>query len=232
MSAENIYQILRASGLTKEGTCGLMGNMMAESSMKSNIAQRGMTSLSDEQYTAKADLGQIDFEHDSVGYGLCQWTYWSRKQKLILFAKQKHVSVGDETMQVNFCLKELKEEFPAIWNLLRSSHDMYECTRRVCIDYERPAENNIDVRYQFAQDFFNEYSNVVDVNYSPLVGDVTEETNVAVDNAQNSDRFFDLKIGIIQYIMSVDGYWGDPDGHKSQDFFGALRQYLEDMQKV
>ena len=54
MSARDIYAKLIAAGLTHEGTCGLMGNMQAESGMKSNIVQRGMTALSDEEYTAAA----------------------------------------------------------------------------------------------------------------------------------------------------------------------------------
>ena len=64
MSIKTIYKALIDAGLTPEGACGLMGNMMAESSMKADIAQRGMTALSDEQYTAAADAGTIDFVHD------------------------------------------------------------------------------------------------------------------------------------------------------------------------
>ena len=37
MSARDIYAKLIAAGLTHDGTCGLMGNMQAESGMKSNI---------------------------------------------------------------------------------------------------------------------------------------------------------------------------------------------------
>ena len=33
MSNKTIYDQLRAVGMTAEGACGLMGNMMAESSM-------------------------------------------------------------------------------------------------------------------------------------------------------------------------------------------------------
>ena len=87
MSNKTIYDALISAGLTQEGACGLMGNMMAESTMKSNIAQRGMTGLSDEQYTAAADNDMISFATDSVGYGLCQWTSSDRKAKLLAFAK-------------------------------------------------------------------------------------------------------------------------------------------------
>ena len=80
MTAKEIYDILRAGGLTRAGALGMLGNMAAESSLKESIAQRGMTKLSDEQYTAAADKGLIDFAHDSVGYGYCQWTLGKRKK--------------------------------------------------------------------------------------------------------------------------------------------------------
>ncbi len=158
MSARDIYiQLLRA-GLTHEGACGLMGNMQAESTLKANIAQRGMTELSDEEYTRQVDsypVAQAKFVHDSVGYGLCQWTYWSRKQALLNFARSRGVSVGDEGMQVDFCVKELSTEYSALWAYLRQTGDAYEAASRVCTEYERPAVNNITVRAGYANQFAN-----------------------------------------------------------------------------
>ena len=124
MSARDIYAKRIAAGLTHEGTCGLMGNMQAESALKANIAQRGMTALSDEEYTAAAAEWPVKFIHDGVGYGLCQWTYWSRKQALFNFAQARGVSVGDEGMQVEFCISELKTDYPGLWALLCSVTDI------------------------------------------------------------------------------------------------------------
>ena len=157
MSNQTIYQALKLAGLTSEGACGLMGNMKAESGMKSNIAQRGMTAMSDEEYTAAADAGMIDFVNDSVGYGLSQWTCWSRKKGLMDFAKTKHVSVGDEDMQVQYCLKELND-YPGVLSVLKTSTDLKRCSDIVCTDFERPAHNNLDQRYNFALEFYNQFS--------------------------------------------------------------------------
>lgn len=158
MSAETIYRRLIQVGLTPAGACGLMGNMYAESSMKANIAQRGMTSLSDEEYTAAADNGTIDFVHDAVGYGLCQWTYYSRKQGLRDFAKSRGTSVGDEETQVEFCLHELKTGYSGLWALLCSVNDVYTAASEVCTVYERPAVNNIAVRASFGNEFYNQFA--------------------------------------------------------------------------
>ena len=155
MSARDIYAKLIAAGLTHEGTCGLMGNMQAESGMKSNIAQRGMTALSDEEYTAAAAEWPVKFIHDGVGYGLCQWTYWSRKQALFNFAQERGASVGDEGMQVEFCISELKNDYPGLWALLCSVTDIYTAASEVCTVYERPAVNNITVRAGYANQISN-----------------------------------------------------------------------------
>ena len=155
MSARDIYAKLIAAGLTHEGTCGLMGNMQAESTLKANIAQRGMTALSDEEYTAAAAEWPVKFIHDGVGYGLCQWTYWSRKQALFNFAQERGANVGDEGMQVEFCISELKNDYPGLWALLCSVTDIYTAASEVCTVYERPAVNNITVRAGYANQFAN-----------------------------------------------------------------------------
>lgn len=212
MSNQSIYDSLRAAGMTKEGACGLMGNMMAESGMKANIAQRGMTKLSDEQYTAAADNGLIDFAFDQVGYGLYQLTFHTRKKNYLLFCKSRGCSVGDEQAQVDFCIKELKEDYPVLWKLLTESHDVFQCAQRICVDFERPAVNNVGTRYQFAQEFFNEFAN---------------GTPTPAPTPSNRD----WKIAIIQFIMSGDGYWdAEVDGLKSQTFFDKLREYIKDME--
>lgn len=158
MSAETIYTRLIQAGLTPAGACGLMGNMYAESSMKANIAQRGMTSLSDDEYTASADNGTIDFVHDAVGYGLCQWTYYSRKHGLLSFAHSRGKSIGDEETQVDFCLHELQTSYPGLLALLKSVNDVYTAASEVCTVYERPAVNNIGVRARFGEEFYSQFA--------------------------------------------------------------------------
>ena len=229
MSTRTIYDMLRAAGLTAEGACGLMGNMQAESTMKANIAQRGMTGMSDEDYTFAADNGTIDFAHDLVGYGLCQWTDGPRKAALLSACKSRGVSVGDEHAQVLFALLELQRDYPMLLLELRSSHDMYKCTADVCTQFERPAVNNIDARYQYAQQFYNDFcgSGALAEEHAAQA-QVTQPTQLT---DEQKARFWDLKIAMIQLVMSADGYWSKDnlDGYKSAEFISALRQYTEDM---
>ena len=175
MGALSILQALVAAGMTVEAACAMGGNMMAESGMKANIAQRGMTKLTDEQYTQAADAGTIDFVNDAVGYGLCQWTYKTRKQHLLEYAKSRGVSVGDEFTQVQFCLTELKTDFSDLWKYLCETNGGYTATERICKEYERPVVNNIEVRYKYAQELWTKYGEALTAGRLPPADDIDRE---------------------------------------------------------
>ena len=160
MSEKTIWSALKAAGLTDAGAAGLMGNMMCESAMKADNVQDGM-GYSDAAYTSGVDSGQISrdsFMRDARGYGLCQWTFYSRKAALYDFAKSCGVSIGNEDMQVQFCLHELPGEAPDTFALLKTSDDLRKCAEWVCRYYERPAVNNIQDRYNAGMKFYEKYA--------------------------------------------------------------------------
>lgn len=162
MSKLTILTALVRGGMTPIAACAMGGNMMCESRMQPDIAQRGMTTLTDAEYTAAADSGTIDFAHDAVGYGLCQWTYFTRKQRLLEYAKSMGASVGDEAMQVDFCLAELKTEARELWEFLKVTQDLYGAAARICKEYERPAVNNIADRANAGNALYMQYGSRLD----------------------------------------------------------------------
>lgn len=219
MTAKEIYRILRAGGLSRAGALGMLGNMMAESGLKSNIAQRGMTSLSDEEYTRQADEGLIDFAFDGVGYGLYQLTYHKRKEGYLRFCKEHGKSVGDGETQCEFCLKELREDYPSLYKTLCASTDIDQCSDLICTQFERPAVNNLTVRRGYAHQFENE---------------VLEVTEVATFKDPIKATFHpDPSVKQIQYVMFDNGYWPIEkiNGYKSKEFFSKLREFTDDMEK-
>lgn len=151
-NAKRIWQILRAAGMSEAGAAAMLGNMQAESALRANNAQDGMTRLSDAEYTQLVNTGAYsNFSRDSVGYGLCQWTFYTRKAALLRYARSQGTSIGDLDMQVNFCIKELKEDSPALWSFLISTADLGKATERICKEYERPAYNNVAERLGYAE---------------------------------------------------------------------------------
>ena len=67
-----------------------MGNIFAESGLNPmNLQNTYEKSLknSDEEYCKAVDNGTYtNFVQDKAGWGLCQWTFWSRKENLLKFA--------------------------------------------------------------------------------------------------------------------------------------------------
>ena len=222
MSTKTIYDRLRRYGLTAERACGLMGNFQAESAMRSNNVE-DRSGMDDDRYTALADSGNYDFLTDygkHYGYGLAQWTLASRKENLLNTAKKRGVSVSDEAMQVDFAVWEISNQWPKLWELLTTSHDLYECTRQVCLDYERPAVNNIDARYRAAQDFFEQ-----------LAGGSDPDPQPAPDPQPSPPERGDPIVRVLQTCMAYDGYWpaDQIDGIKTPEYREAIVKYAADV---
>lgn len=99
---EKIWNYLKAQGLNDCGAAGLMGNLYAESGLSPTNLQNAYEKklgFTDAAYTAAVDGGTYtNFVKDSAGYGLAQWTFWSRKQGLLEFAQAMKRSVGDLEM--------------------------------------------------------------------------------------------------------------------------------------
>ena len=221
MSDKTIYDQLRAVGMTAEGACGLMGNFQAESAMRSNNVE-DRSGMDDERYTALVDGGGYDFATDygkHYGYGLAQWTLSSRKENLLNMAKKRGCSIADETMQVDFAIWELSNHFPGVWQVLTTSHDLYECSRIVCVQYERPAVTNVDVRYRYARDFFGQLAGGSDPDPAPD------------PQPPPSPERGDPIVRVLQTCMAYDGYWpaDQIDGIKTPAYREAIVKYAADV---
>ena len=102
---KTIWNFLKSKGLTDYAVAGIMGNLYVESELKSNNLENYYESklaMTDAEYTAAVDDGSYtNFIHDKAGYRLAQWTYYTRKQALLNFARESGASIGDLTMQLN-----------------------------------------------------------------------------------------------------------------------------------
>lgn len=141
---KTIWDFLKQQGFNDFGIAGLMGNLDAESGLiPTNLQNTHNTKfkLSDTQYTQQVDNGTYtNFVKDEAGYGLAQWTYWSRKQNLLNYAKSKNKSIGDLNMQLEFLIKELKESYTnSVYNVLKTATSVQQASDVVLMNFERPA---------------------------------------------------------------------------------------------
>lgn len=161
-----IWDYFKSQGLNDFGVAGLMGNLYAESALNPhNLQNTGnrKLDLSDDEYTAAVDNGKYkNFVRDSQGYGLAQWTYWSRKQNLLNYAKTANCSIGNLNMQLDFLMNELNKSYSSVLHTLRNGTSVLECSNAVLLNFERPADQSKRVqkkRAEFGQRYYNQFAN-------------------------------------------------------------------------
>lgn len=145
------------------GVAGLMGNLYAESALNpQNLQNTYEKSLgyTDEAYTQAVDNGEYtNFVNDKAGYGLAQWTYWSRKQNLYNFVKNAGKSIGDLTTQLEFLWTEL-EGYKTVLETLKEVTTVRQASDCVLTQYEKPADQSEKVqekRAGYGQAYFDKY---------------------------------------------------------------------------
>ncbi len=133
----------RKAGMTLAGAAGVLKNIEAEGAWDSGNLEDQFNrkhGISDAQYVREVDAGTRAFINDGWGFGLIQWTFWSRKRDLLQFARSRGVSIADFAMQVDFLIDEMQRDFPKVWNLCCTSNDAAKCCHDICRYYENPAD--------------------------------------------------------------------------------------------
>lgn len=162
-----VWNWLRNAGFSEIATAGIMGNMYAESGVRSNNLQNSYEKslhMSDEVYTSKVDSGEYSSEsfiNDKAGYGLCQWTHWSRKQNLYAYMKNRDYSIGELEGQLEYLLKELNEKYGSVLTSLRSAKTILEASNAMLLGFEKPANQTVEnqkKRASYCQIFYDKYA--------------------------------------------------------------------------
>ena len=162
---QKIWNFLKSKGLSDYGVAGLMGNLYAESALNPlNLQQTYEKKLgyTDASYTAAVDSGAYsNFVKDAAGYGLAQWTYWTRKQNLLEYAKKKKKSIGDLEMQLEFLVEELESSYVSVLSVLKNAKTVKAASDCVLTKYERPANQSASVKTKragYGQKYFDKYA--------------------------------------------------------------------------
>lgn len=170
MNEKRIWDFLMEKIGNPCGVAGLMGNLYAESGLNpinlQNTYERKL-GMTDEAYTKAVDSGKYkanSFIHDSAGYGLAQWTYHARKEKLLDFARKRKASIGDLDMQLEFLWKEL-QGYKGVLKALCEAKSVRKASDAVLTQYERPRNQGETVkikRASFGQRYFDQFANQTD----------------------------------------------------------------------
>ena len=160
---EKIWNYLKAAGLNACGAAGLMGNLYAESGLiPTNLQNTYEKKLgyTDAAYTAAVDSGAYaNFARDGAGYGLAQWTYWSRKEALLIHAEVSGRSVGDLETQLEYLVKELT--CFGLLNTLKTASSVKAASDVILTQFEKPADQSEAAKTRragYGQAYYDKYA--------------------------------------------------------------------------
>lgn len=221
---ERLYKFLIQRGLTPAGAAGLLGNLEAESGVRTNNVQNTEEGRvgSDTEYTAKIDSGAYgidDFATDSAGYGLAQWTSSDRKRALYQLAKSNGKSISDENVQFTHLYNELNGQYSDVLNTLQTTNDVRVASNKVLHDFESPKFQGADVeakRASYAQGYYDMFAN--------RVSERPEDTQSAIISTSKQASIDNL---VLQNIQQVGAYGRGPK-NKTTKMFGG-RGLLDDV---
>lgn len=159
-----VWDYLTGKGLNAYAVAGLMGNLYAESGLNSCNLQNSYNkslNMTDAEYTAAVDSGSYgNFVKDKAGYGLAQWTYYTRKQALLDYAKKAGASIGDLDMQLAFLWDELKG-YKSVISILKSAESVRAASDAVLLEFEKPADQSEAVqkkRAEYGEAYYKKYA--------------------------------------------------------------------------
>lgn len=163
---QQIWSSLKSKGLTDFAVAGIMGNLQAESSLRSNNLEdtRNPQLGSDAYYTSAVDNGSYSrnsFINDGAGYGLAQWTTPpERKAGLYDLCKSNHKSISDIECQLTWLCEELKSK--KLFDSLNKTTSVKDASNIFLKKFEAPANSGISVqnyRASLGQKFYDSLRN-------------------------------------------------------------------------
>lgn len=197
---QKIWNFFKSKGLNDYACAGLMGNLSAESNLNScnmeNSYERKL-GFTDMTYVQAIDSGiytKEQFIYDQVGFGMAQWTWWSRKKALYEYAKSKRVSIGDIETQLEFLYQELSTSYKGVLSTLKNATSILEASNAVLFKFENPADQSVRVqnlRASFGQKFYDKYA-----------GKKVEKPQETVQKTETNDVVYTVKSGDTLYDIA------------------------------
>jgi len=221
---QTIYNLLRGYGLSEAGALGMLGNWECESGCEPYRVQGDYQSSRaiSKAYVNAIETGMSDkerFATDQKGFGLAQWTYPQRKRNLWDFAYGAMKPIDSCPMQVDFAMLELRNEYQSLLSFLKTTNDIQLACDRVCREFERPAVNNVQARYEAALRIRKELdlSGTAVVEDNATTEEKPEEPKIETWPPRTIDEHCSgwAEVWLLQsllkcrgYNVLVDGIWG------------------------
>lgn len=183
-----VWDGLRSAGFSENATAAAMGNIQHESGFNPSAIEKG----------------------SGAGFGLIQWT-GGRRTAIENYAAQKGVSASDIGLQIEYLIKELRNETGA-WSTASSKYgfgaltqndwqngDLDTATKAFMACFERPSYdpsiNHIDRRLQSAREYYAEFTGT----------QPSGNTSTSGDSSSSGGSILDDILGVFDSIGEI---WG------------------------
>ena len=151
-------------GFTEQCTASFMGNLYAESGLKSasyDIAYHQELGLTDSEYVRQVNKGQYSeqqFINDNIGFGLARWRDSTRKQGLYQLC---HRQIGNLACQISYIEEEIRSNPDThLYDVLKSGDNIDQCHHALIVNFFNTLitydENNR--RIKFAEAYYETYA--------------------------------------------------------------------------
>ena len=163
---------------------------------------------------------------------MAQWTFWSRKQGLLEYAKSVGKSIGDFTMQMEYLIKELETNHKSTLKTLKAAQSVFEASTYVLIHFEAPADQSEAVqakRASYGEKYYNAYHIVVEEPKEEIEEALPEEnTNQNDTNDGSVDKPVETPAGedVTTEVENEPEYIQTPE--EAQNFLMRLLNHVID----
>lgn len=126
---ENVCRSLLASNFSNNAVAGIMVNMAAESSFRTNAVEYGSGYTIETIYDAPSTV--------AAGFGLVQWSY-GRRINVINYANEKGLSPTSLQAQLEYLNEEIQNKYPLTKKYIFGNYSAYEIGLTFCKNFEVP----------------------------------------------------------------------------------------------
>lgn len=230
---QKIWNFLKSKGLNDYACASLMGNLQAESGLNScNMEnsyerEKGFTDTTYVQAVDNGTYTKEQFVDDQVGFGIAQWTWWSRKKALYEYAKSQKKSIGDLTMQLEFLYQELSTSYKSVLSTLKNATSILEASNSVLFKFENPKVQSVKVqndRASLGQKFYDKYAINGNKEGESTMGVKTYQETAKTQLSKNFNSYeFRCGLGspcscstvliddkLVEYLQNIRDHFGKP----------------------
>lgn len=194
------------------GTAALMGNLYVESHLDPKYLESSFirkSGISRDEYIQSVDDGSYslkNFTKDGAGFGLAQWTYSTRKEKLYEFAKKSGVSIADLSLQLDYLWAEI-QMYKTVVNVLKTADNVREASDIVVKRYEKPknqTEPFLQNRAKYGESFLITYGKKGERKCVKAIAKV----NLRCGNSKSYDKIGEMQKGETKiWVATSDNNW-------------------------